>query len=239
LRNAAAFQMLDAHIVKPRREFIVDVTIRVDEGEAVAFFGPTGAGKSTVLSCIAGLEEPSEGYVRFDGVQFFPPSLPVHKRTVGYLTQHSHLFPHLTVSENVRFGVPGDGTAQEHWLAELRERFQLDAIWLAPAQDLSGGQARRVSFARMLARRPQMILLDEPFAGLDRQVVRELIGTLLVWRNEHGFSMILVDHQEHVLRKLCPRVLAVEQGRIIQEGAWDQLEARPASTSVAKLLAPL
>ncbi|HUN29879.1 MAG TPA: ATP-binding cassette domain-containing protein, partial [Alphaproteobacteria bacterium] len=125
------------------------------------------------------------------------------------------------------------------WVAQLRERLQLESIWNAPAHAISGGQARRVALARMLARRPRLVLLDEPFAGLDRHLVRELLGAIVEWQRELGFMMLLVDHESDVLERLCTRAVVVEQGRIVQDGTWSELRARPATPLLAQLLAPL
>jgi ABC-type sulfate/molybdate transport systems ATPase subunit len=235
--------MLNAHIIKKRRELRVDVQLSLAEGGSVGLFGASGTGKSTVLACLAGIEEPDSGYVELDGVNLFPPSLPLYMRPIGYLTQEPSLFPHLSVRENISFGIPKDRTAEKgvvDWIATLRERLQLEPLWNAPASLISGGQARRVSLARMLARRPPLVLLDEPFAGLDRQLVRELIDDLVFWSRTIGFSMIAVDHQAEVLRRLCPeRAVVLEQGRIVQEGSWDQLCQDPATPLLRSLLAPL
>jgi molybdate transport system ATP-binding protein len=228
--------MLRAHIVKGRRELTVDVSLELESGEALALFGPSGVGKSTVLACIAGIEEPDGGFVRLNGVQLFPPPLPLHKRTLGFLTQEPNLFPHLTVAENVRFGVG----KEDEWIGTLRDRLHLGSLWRAPASLISGGQARRVSLARMLARRPPLILLDEPFAGLDRQLTRELIDDLLFWSQHLRFSMIAVDHQAEVLARLCPRrAIALQDGKIVQQGAWDELHSAPATDLLRSLLEPL
>jgi molybdate transport system ATP-binding protein len=235
--------MLKAQIIKKRREFSVNVSIRLDQGCSLGLFGASGSGKSTVLACIAGIEEPDDGYVEVENLKFFPPSLPLHKRSIGYLTQEPSLFPHLSVSENVRFGVPREQVSKpEHldWITTLRDRLQLAPLWNAPASLISGGQARRVSLARMLARKPPLVLLDEPFAGLDRQLVRELIDDLIFWSQTMGFSMIAVDHQAEVLQRLCPRqVVVLEQGRIVQQGTWEQLCGAPVTPLLGSLLAPL
>jgi ABC-type sulfate/molybdate transport systems ATPase subunit len=200
-------------------------------------------GKSTILACIAGIEEPDDGYVEVNGLKFFPPSLPLYKRPIGYLTQEPSLFPHLSVSENITFGIPrGRASEQEQidWIKTLRDRLQLTPLWNVPASLISGGQARRVSLARMLARKPPLVLLDEPFAGLDRQLVRELIDDLIFWSETIGFSMIAVDHQAEVLRRLCPKqAVVLEQGRIVQQGAWEELLRAPATPLLRSLLAPL
>ncbi len=240
--------MLSAHLVKHRRHFTVDMRLELAPGQALALFGSSGAGKSTVLACLAGLERPDAGCVRMGEACWFTTAgrganRPLHRRDVGLLTQQPGLFPHLRVGENVLFGVSqamlGDG-AQRRWMETLRERLALGPLWEAPARSVSGGQARRVALARMLARRPRLVLLDEPFAGLDRPLVRALLHDLAEWRAELGFSVIAVDHQPEVLRQLCPdRVIAMEAGRVVQEGAWETLYRAPATALLRSQLAPL
>lgn len=221
----------------------MDVRLEVEGGASLALFGPSGAGKSTVLACIAGIEEPDDGFVEIRGVNLFPPSLALHKRPIGYLTQEPSLFPHLTVSQNITFGLSKNGALEKEqadWIATLRERLQLGPQWNASASSISGGQARRVSLARMLARKPPLVLLDEPFAGLDRQLVRELIDDLVFWGRTIGFSMIAVDHQAEVLRRLCPQqVVVLEQGHVAQQGSWEDLCTAPATPLLRALLSPL
>jgi molybdate transport system ATP-binding protein len=235
--------MLRAQIIKQRRGHRIDVSLELAKGASLGLFGASGAGKSTVLSCIAGIEAPDEGYVEFGDLRFFPPSLPLHKRSIGYLTQEPGLFPHLRVGENVTFGIPKALAAdkeQADWLDMLRDRLQLEPLWQASAASISGGQARRVALARMLARRPRLVLLDEPFTGLDRQLVRELVDDLVLWSQTLGFSMIAVDHQAEVLRRLCPQqAMVIEEGRVVQCGEWDALYRNPATALLRSLLAPL
>ena len=235
--------MLDAQFTKKRRDLTVTVSLKLGRGESLGLFGASGAGKSTVLGCIAGIEDPDDGYIDLAGARFFPPPLPLHQRPIGYLTQEPSLFPHLTVSENIGFGISRERAStpeQCQWVATLKDRLQLSQLWNASASRISGGQARRVSLARMLARKPPLVLLDEPFAGLDRQLVRELIDDLVFWSQTIGFSMIAVDHQAEVLRRLCPeRAVVLEQGKIVQQGPWEELCRSPATPLLQSLLAPL
>ena len=232
--------MLDAHVVKARQHFTVEVGVRIGRGEACGLFGVSGSGKSTVLACIAGAAVPDGGHVTVDGVTVFPPPLPLHRRPVGYLTQDANLFPHLRVADNVRFGLTnGSHDADDAWIAELRESLQLGPIWHAPAVAISGGQARRVALARMLARKPPVVLLDEPFSGLDRHLVRELVADIVRWQSELGFTMLVVGHESDVLERLCPRAIAIEDGRTVQDASWDELRTRPATALLSQLLAPL
>lgn len=235
--------MFEAQFTKARRDFTVRFSLELSPATSLGLFGASGAGKSTALACIAGIEEPDTGYVALDDLRFFPPSLPLHRRPIGFLTQAPSLFPHLTVGENVAFGISKrerTDPSRADWIATLKNRLQLAPLWNAPAAHISGGQARRVGLARMLARKPRLILLDEPFAGLDRQLVRELIDDLVFWSKSIGFSMIAVDHQSDVLRRLCPdRALVLEHGQIVQQGSWEDLRHAPATPLLRSLLAPL
>jgi molybdate transport system ATP-binding protein len=230
--------VLDAHIVKKRRAFTVDVRIRLRAGERLALFGASGVGKSTVMSCLAGIEPPDAGKISFDGLHLFPPNLPLHRRPIAYLTQSDWLFPHLSVAENVYFGVRNhNGNGAKEWIEKVAMRLDLFPLWNEPVSHISGGQARRVALARMLARRPPLILLDEPFAALDRVTTNELIAALLEWHLALGFTLIAVDHRPEVLEKFCARAMVIESGRIIQDGTWSSLAAAPATPLLARLLA--
>lgn len=235
--------MLRAQFSKKRRELSISISLELEQGGSLGLFGASGAGKSTVLACIAGIEDPDEGLIEMKKLRLFPPSLPLHKRSIGYLTQDPGLFPHLTVRENICFGISGNQAKEKQqadWVSTLRERLKLEPLWDAPASLISAGQARRVGLARMLTRKPPLVLLDEPFTGLDRQLVRELIDDLVFWNQTIGFSMIAVDHQAEVLRRLCPRqAIVLEQGKIVQRGTWEELCAAPATPLLRSLLAPL
>ncbi len=232
--------MLDAHVVKLRQLFTVDASVRIEAGEACGLFGVSGSGKSTILACIAGVEIADGGHVRFDDIALFPPPMPLRRRRIGYLTQSANLFPHLRVGDNVRFGIErGAREASEAWITELRERLELGAIWNASPGAISGGQARRVALARTLARKPPLLLLDEPFGGLDRHLVREILAALGEWQRRLGFVLLAVDHEADALARLCTRALAIERGRIVQDASWAELRSKPATPLLAQLLAPL
>ena len=230
--------MLDAHIVKTRPEFIVDVRMRVAPGASVAIFGASGAGKSTVLSCIAGIETPDAGTIKLDGTTLYPPAMPLNQRPIAYLTQKDLLFPHLSVGANVCFGLrTPDLDGEAKWVGELRERLGLGPIWSAPADKISGGQARRVALARMLARRPPLVLLDEPFVALDRPLINELTRAIAEWQKAIGFILIAVDHRGEILERICPSAIVIEHGRVVQEGRWETIAESPATPALARLLA--
>lgn len=229
--------VLDAHIVKKRRAFTVEVRIRLRAGERLGLFGASGAGKSTVMSCLAGIETPDAGKISLGELGLFPPSLPLHRRPVAYLTQSDWLFPHLSVAENVCFGLcNGERDGAEKWINELALRLDLRRLWHQPVTHISGGQARRVALGRMLARRPPLVLLDEPFAALDRATTHELIAALLEWHLVLGFILIAVDHRPEILEKFCTRAAVIESGRIVQQGSWSSVAAAPATPLLARLL---
>jgi molybdate transport system ATP-binding protein len=230
--------LLDAHIVKARRAFTVDVRLRLRPGERLGLFGPSGAGKSTVMSCLAGIETPDEGEISLGELRLFPANLPLHHRPIAYLTQSDWLFPHLSVAENVCFGVRNRNyNGAQKWIDELATRLDLSLLWNERVSRLSGGQARRVALARMLARRPRLILLDEPFATLDRATINELIAALLEWHSILGFALIAVDHRPEILERFCTRAAIIEAGRIVQEGSWPSVAATPATPLLTRLLA--
>jgi molybdate transport system ATP-binding protein len=230
--------LLDAHIVKKRRAFTVDVRLHLPAGERLGLFGASGAGKSTVMSCLAGIETPDGGQISLGGLQLFPPNLALHHRPIAYLTQSDWLFPHLSVAENVCFGLYNrEHNGAQKWIDELADRLDLSRLWNQPAGHISGGQARRVALARMLARRPSLILLDEPFAALDRATTNELIEALREWHVALGFTLIAIDHRPEILQKFCTRAAVIESGRFVQEGSWASLAAAPATPLLARLLA--
>lgn len=229
--------MLSAYIVKARRAFTINVRVQLRLGERLGLFGASGAGKSTVLSCVAGIETPDAGEITFGDLRFFPPSIPLYRRPLAYLTQSNWLFPHLTVEENVCFGLRNnDRAAAKKWIEELTERLDLGPLWNESAKQISGGQARRVALARMLARRPPLVLLDEPFTALDRPAMNDLVAAIGEWQTALGFAMIVVDHRSEILEKLCPCAAVIEAGRIVQQGSWTQLRAAPTTPLLAKLL---
>jgi molybdate transport system ATP-binding protein len=229
--------VLDAHIVKARTDFTVDVRLNLRAGERVALFGASGAGKSTVLSCLAGFETPDRGEVTLGDLRLFPPSMPLYQRPLGYLSQTDFLFPHLSVAENICFGLSDhQPNGSRKWVAELRSRLRLNPVWDESPRRISGGQARRVALARMLARRPPLVLLDEPFGALDRATTDELIDALLQWQSALNFMLIAVDHRADILARLCSRAVVIEAGQLVQADSWPGLQAAPATDLLARLL---
>jgi iron(III) transport system ATP-binding protein len=202
------------------------VDLRVASGHGVAILGPSGCGKTTILRAIAGFEPIDRGSiavgdtlvdVRRDAER--PVWVPAHRRGVGYLPQEGALFPHLTVAGNVAFGLP-KGADREQRVTELLELVSLDPAMRTRRPDqLSGGQQQRVALARALAAEPRVLLLDEPFSGLDpdlRDGMRETVHRLL---QATRVTTILVTHDAADARGYVDRLLAMRDGRLTEVGA--------------------
>lgn len=211
----------------------VDVAFDVAGGEVLAVLGPNGAGKSTILHVIAGLVRPDEGVVRVGGRVLTDTAsglhVATHDRRVGLLMQDPLLFPHLDVAANVAF--PPGSTRPEHWLA------QVDATGLADRRprQLSGGQAQRVALARALAAEPDVLLLDEPLAGLDVAAAAAMRKVLRDVLTRDGRSAVLVSHDVLDVVALADRVLVLESGTIIETGSAATVLAAPRSDFGARL----
>jgi molybdopterin-binding protein len=210
----------------PTRSFELAVALEVGR-ETVALVGPSGAGKTTVLRAVAGLVRPSRGTVECDGVLWFGPgtNLRPEQRSVGFVFQEYALFPHLTVEQNVRFG----GGAVDG----LLERLGIADLTRAKPRDLSGGERQRVALARALARRPQILLLDEPMAALDPHTRTAVRGELRDLLHELGLPALLVTHDFEDAAALADRVGVLVDGKLRQVGTPAELLAEPADPFVA------
>ena len=226
---------LDATIRLKRDEFALDVQLKVSAGETVAVLGPNGAGKTTLLRALAGLV-PINGRVELNG-QVLDDSaagrhIPTERRRVGIVFQDHVLFPHMTVLDNVAFGLRHDSSRiAREWL----DRAGLGDRANAMPRELSGGQAQRVALIRTLATEPQLLLLDEPLAALDvtirAEVRRELSRQLSGF---HGVR-ILVTHDPLEAIALADRLVVLEHGKVVQSGSPAEVTARPRSRFVADL----
>ncbi len=197
---------LNVHVVTKVDDFSIDVQLKASVGVTV-LFGPSGSGKSSVLRAIAGLIPLKSGHVRFDGHDW--SRLPPEQREVGYVFQNAALFPHLSVEDNIAFGAPTWEDARR-WL----ERLQLKPLANRKPASLSGGEAQRVALARALARKPRVLLLDEPFSSLDdsmRERLLEEVKTLVV---AEALVTLLVTHDRHEGEALGGRFLNIFGGRL-------------------------
>ncbi len=200
------------------------------ETARLAVLGPSGSGKSTLLRCLAGLHGAAAGTVRFG--PYDVQAVPAPRRRVGYVAQHFSLFPHLTVSEQVRFGAGADLAAAGFWL----ERLGLGGLEGRLPSELSGGQRQRVALAQALAISPEVLLLDEPFSALDTAVRDELRRALRRVQREAGVSTVVVTHDPEEAALLADEILVVEDGRALQEGRVRDVYRAPSSPGAARLL---
>jgi sulfate/thiosulfate transport system ATP-binding protein len=218
-----------------------EVSLEVRSGELVALLGPSGCGKTTLLRIIAGLEFPDRGSVLFDGRDVAGRS--VRDRGLGFVFQHYALFRHMTVFENVAFGLRVRPSGNRPSKQQIRERVgELLRLVRLEAQaghlpgELSGGQRQRVALARALAVEPPVLLLDEPFGSLDAQVRRELRGWLRHLHQQLHLTSLFVTHDQEEALELADRVAVIDQGRVVQVGTPEEVYARPATPFVYHFL---
>ena len=217
-----------------------DVSVAIAGGSLTALLGPSGSGKSTLLRVIAGLEEPDTGNVLILGEH--ATGVPPQKRGVGFVFQHYAAFKHLTVRENVAFGL----RIRKRPKAEVRERVDelLELVQLSglaeryPAQ-LSGGQRQRMALARALAVEPKVLLLDEPFGALDARVRKELRAWLRRLHEDVHVTTVLVTHDQEEAMDVADRIVLMNEGRIEQTGKPRDLYEHPASEFVMGFVGPV
>ena len=187
------------------------VDLDVAPHEVVALLGPSGAGKSTLLRIVAGLLVPGSGTVAWDGEDLGP--VPAHRRRVGLVFQDAVLFPHLDVAANVAYGIPHESaSARAARVAELLALVDLDGLQDRPVDTLSGGQAQRVALARALAPRPRLLLLDEPFGALDRDLRERLATDVREVLRASDTPALHVTHDEDEAARIADRVLRLTPG---------------------------
>lgn len=218
------------------------VSLNVDAGEVVCLLGPSGCGKTTLLRLAAGIERPSSGSVLLNdavvagGGVFVPPE----DRGVGLMFQDFALFPHLTVLDNVMFGLSGHARepGRRHAL-DLLERVGLYALAQQYPHTLSGGQQQRVALARAIAPKPGVLLMDEPFSGLDVQLRESLQRETLGLLREAGTTVIIVTHHPEEAMRLGDRVAVMRAGKIVQAGTAESLYKAPNALFVARLFSEI
>jgi len=233
---------MDVSIRKVRKEFdrfpaLHEISLDIRSGELIALLGPSGSGKTTLLRLIAGLESPTGGAIFFGDEDASRKS--VQERNIGFVFQHYALFRHMTVAQNIGFGLKVRPRKTRPPASEIRRRASelLDLVQLSGLQDryphqLSGGQRQRVALARALAIEPRVLLLDEPFGALDAQVRRELRRWLREIHDATGHTTIFVTHDQEEALELADRVVVMSQGRIEQVGTSDEVYDRPNSPFV-------
>jgi iron(III) transport system ATP-binding protein len=203
------------------RPVVDGVSLSVAPGQVTCLLGPSGCGKSTTLRMIAGVERADAGTVAIDGRLVAGPGLhlPPEARGVGLMFQDFALFPHLTVAQNVAFGLSGDKAARARRVAELLERVNLPDFGPKHPHELSGGEQQRVALARALAPRPRVMLMDEPFSGLDNRLRDGIRDVTLDILKEEGAGVVLVTHEPDEAMRMADEIALMRGGHIVQMGA--------------------
>lgn len=215
---------------------VADNDLAVESGEFLSILGPSGCGKTTSLRMMAGFEQPSEGKVLIRGEDM--TGIPAYRRPVNMVFQHYALFPHLSVADNVSYGIrqrrpkPSAGEVAKA-VGEALAMVRLEGYENRRTYELSGGQQQRVALARALINRPAVLLLDEPLAALDRKLRRDMQIELQNLQRNVGITFLLVTHDQEEALSMSDRVCVMREGRIVQVGAPRELYDRPLNRYVA------
>ena len=220
-------------------EVLKGIDLQVAAGSRTAIVGPSGSGKTTLLRIIAGFEVPDSGRVSLGGQLLAngQTAVPAHKRGIGFVPQDGALFPHLSVADNVGFGLPRGTPGRTERIAELMDMVALDTAMLKRRpHEISGGQQQRVALARALAQSPRLMLLDEPFSALDtglRASTRKAVAQLL---SAAGITTILVTHDQSEALSFADQVAVMRAGQLVQAGHPAELYLRPLDVQTASFL---
>ena len=225
------------HTVKGEVYAVREVTLSVAEGELLTLLGPSGCGKSTTLRMIAGFEEPDEGTIKIDG-RDVTHVLP-NRRGIGFMFQNYALFPHLSIFENVAYGlrVQRKPTAEiARAVAEVLELVGLAKYERQQPHQLSGGEQQRVALARAVVFRPKVLLFDEPLSNLDAKLRVEMREEIRSLQKRVGITTVYVTHDQEEAMAISDRIAVMERGEVVQDGTAQDLYYRPASEFVARFI---
>lgn len=222
--------VIAAELRQQAREFSITV-----------LFGPSGCGKTTVLRSLAGLERPETGVIRFNGETWLDGEAKIFRspqqRDVGFLFQEYALFPHLTVSQNVAYGLSRIARHErDRIVGAMLERFQLKGLEDRFPQRVSGGQQQRIALARVLVRRPRLLLLDEPLSALDATLRDQLRSELRRLLSGFGIPVVLVTHDRTEAMALGDQIVVMDQGRVCQSGTVHEVFSHPCNLQVARIV---
>jgi putrescine transport system ATP-binding protein len=213
------------------------VDLAIGQGELFALLGASGCGKSTLLRCLAGLEQPDAGRIILDGEDI--TATPAFARPVNMMFQSYALFPHMDVAANIGFGLRQDGVPRRDIAARVEAMLalvQLDGFGARRPAQLSGGQRARVALARALAKRPRLLLLDEPLSALDRSLREAMQRELVGIQAETGTTFVVVTHDQQEAMAIATRLAVMDRGRLLQVGTPAEVYEQPASRFVATFL---
>ncbi|MFC0524495.1 amino acid ABC transporter ATP-binding protein [Pontibacillus salicampi] len=203
-----------------KQEVLANITTEVGKGDVVAVIGPSGSGKSTFLRCLNGLEKATKGIIQVDGLTLTDSTLSDIREKTGMVFQHFHLFPHLTVLDNITFA-PIETKKKPSKDASHHAMSLLESVGLADKaaafpNSLSGGQKQRVAIARALAMEPEIMLFDEPTSALDPEMVKEVLDVMKKLA-ESGMTMVIVTHEMGFAREVADRIIFLDKGAVVEE----------------------
>ncbi|HEV3374606.1 MAG TPA: molybdenum ABC transporter ATP-binding protein [Candidatus Acidoferrum sp.] len=237
--NSAA---LTAQVRKERRDsdtpFVLDVSVEIPPGITI-LFGPSGAGKSTLLDCLAGLLQPDAGQIAIGGDVLFDSSsrtnLPSQKRRIAYVFQSLALFPHMSVEDNVSYGLTHLQRQERRARAlEVLAAFRVENLKTRKPEEISGGEKQRVALARSLVTLPRLLLLDEPLTGLDAELKAAIVDDLRAWNAAQRIPILYVTHTRDEVDALGERVIAMDHGRVVSAGTPQQVLDAPRRKRLAQ-----
>lgn len=222
-------------VVIDSKTILRDVTLEVARSEMVAVLGPSGSGKTTLLRAIAGLVDPTSGDIRWDGRSI--TDVPTHERGFGLMFQGYALFPHMTVGDNVGFGLRMTGhDPEEDQVAEALSWVGLEGFERRRVDSLSGGEQQRVALARTLAPRPQLVMLDEPLGALDRNLRQRLVKDTRRVLEERDVTAIVVTHDRDEAVAMSDRLALMREGAVVQIGRLEEILDSPVNDWVREFL---
>jgi ABC-type Fe3+/spermidine/putrescine transport system ATPase subunit len=228
-------EVIALDVVIDAKPILENVNLHVATGEIVAVLGPSGSGKSTLLRAIAGLVEPSTGDIEWNGVSIV--GVPSHRRKFGLMFQGYALFPHMTVAENVGFGLKMAGQSDiGAQVVEALSAVGLQGFALRRIDSLSGGEQQRVALARTLAPNPELVMLDEPLGALDRNLRQQLVNDTRRVLEERDVTALVVTHDREEAVALSNRLALMRDGTIVQTGTLEHLLADPVDEWVANFI---
>lgn len=208
-------------------------------GQVTCLLGPSGCGKTTTLRIVAGVENQDEGTISVDGIEICSPTLttPPEARSIGLMFQDFALFPHLSVAENIAFGI--SKTEAKHRVPELLEKVGMSRHINRYPHELSGGEQQRIALARALAPRPRIMLMDEPFSGLDDRLRDNIRDETLDVLREEGTAVLLVTHEPGEAMRMADEIALMRQGRIVQRGAPYNIYNTPVDRQAAEFFSDI
>jgi molybdate transport system ATP-binding protein len=239
--------MTPEFVAKFEKRFPQGAVIRGDLSQpagkffVTVLFGPSGCGKTTILRCLAGLERPESGIISLGDDPWFDAQRRLFRspqeRDIGYLFQEYALFPHLTVAENIAYGIHGlPGSERGHRVGEMLDRFSLSGLEMRYPHQVSGGQQQRIALARVLARRPRLLLLDEPLSALDSTLREGLRSELRRLLGQFNIPVVMVTHERVEAIALADQVIVLDRGATRQSGPVHEVFTRPAGLAVARIV---